>query len=274
MRILVIDDHTDTESALAGSLRDTDHVVVGARDPAVLPDLLAHEPPFDVATVDMGFPRSLMTGIGALRIMTDRAPDTRLIIRSAEEEENRLLLLVAAFSLFDPFAMGSKDESPERTMELLLAARDGRSIASGADRYRLEEAMHSTLDALIRNKTDLVLWRMLARFDKRADIASASFVAPRTVDHFIEDMYPVVDQLQLRFGVAAQVSSPGGDHPRHAGLIRLTVFARTHQMFFNDPDLEPLLTERWQGRRKKLSDSSAAVRRTRPRTIRRPRPPA
>lgn len=111
MRILVIDDDTDAELAVAAVLRDTGHAVVGARDPGALPGLLAEEAHFDVAMVDMVFRDCAMTGLGALRILQDRSPGTKLIVRSGDEE-NRLLYLIAAFSFFGPLAMQSKGENP------------------------------------------------------------------------------------------------------------------------------------------------------------------
>ena len=77
-----------------------------------------------------------------------------------------------------------------------------------------------------------------------------------TVDHFIADMYPVADKLQARFADSFAVIAGGQEHAHDTPLIRLAHFARLHKDFFRDPDLDPLLAERWAGRRRTLSVAS------------------
>jgi len=227
--------------------------------------MLAEEDPFDLAMVDMLFRGCPMSGLGAMRILRDSSPGTKVIVRSADEE-NRLLHLLAAFSFFEPLAFESKSEGPERIRDLVLAAQECKAVTSSASLYRLEGGLPDPVNRLIRNKTDLTLWQMLARFDKRDDIARASFVSSRTVDNFIGDKHPVVDELMDSFGDAAVRIHVGHELDRHTPLIRLTSFARTHPSFFRDPTLEDLLGERWAARRKKLSDSSAGLRQVRPKS--------
>ena len=77
-------------------------------------------------------------------------------------------------------------------------------------------------------------------------------------------MYPVADKLQARFADSFAVIAGGQEHAHNTPLIRLAHFARLHKDFFRDPDLDPLLAERWAGRRRTLSVASAEVRRVRP----------
>jgi hypothetical protein len=119
------------------------------------------------------------------------------------------------------------------------------------------------LDELLRNKTDLAIWRELTRFDKRRDVARAAFVSPAAVDHFIADIHPVAEKLRGMFGDSGAQPTADHEHAHNTPLIRLTSFARLHKDFFRDPDLAELLEERWAGRRRTLSESSAGVRQAR-----------
>ncbi len=265
MRILVIDDYVESELAIAYVLRDTDHVVTGARDPIQLREVIADEEPFDLALVDMIFADCPQTGLGALRTLREISPVTVCVVRCADNEENRLLHLLAAFSFFTPLALMPRSENPAAIKPLLDALQRGEAVASSADKYRHYGPPPAPLDMLLRNETDLKIWQELAWFDKRPDIARASFVSQSAVDHFMKAMHPVVDGLQTRFRDAFPVSTSGAghEHAHNTPLIRLAHFARMHQGFFRDPDLEALLEERWGTKSKKLSDSSVGVRKAR-----------
>lgn len=273
MRILVIDDYVEAEMAIAHALQGTGHAVAGARDPRELPNLLASADPFDLAMVDMIFVGCPMTGLGALRILAELSPGTTSVVRSSDDEENRQLHLLAAFSFFSPLALAPRRDGPELVRPLLDAVEQGVPIASGADRYRHQGPPPDPLDELLRNKTDLTIWRELTRFDKRTDIARAAFVSASTVDHFIADMFAVVQRLEARFSGAAVPVASSRQTVHNTPLIRLAHFARLHRDFFRDPDLEALLASRWAGRRRTLSQSSAIVRRARPLGRRRPSAP-
>ncbi|MGH3203954.1 MAG: hypothetical protein ACRDOA_03015 [Streptosporangiaceae bacterium] len=265
MRILVIDDYVESELAIAYVLRDTDHVVAGARDPVQLPNVIADEEPFDLALVDMIFADCPQTGLGALRALRELSPDTECVVRCADDEENRLLHLLAAFSFFTPLALMPRSENPAAIKPLLDALQRGEAVASSADQYRHYGPPPAPLDMLLRNETDLRIWQELTWFDKRPDIARASFVSSSAVDHFIGAMYPVVEGLQTRFRDAFPVSTTGAaqEHAHNTPLIRLAHFARVHQGFFRDPDLVALLEGRWGNKTKTLSAASAGVRKAR-----------
>src|ERR1700733_3892887 len=106
MRILVIDDYLNVEMALRGILDE--HTVSGVRDPLALPRMLAHEAPFDQAIVDLRYAQSAATGLTALATLRELSPGTKTIISTTDEEENRLLYLLAAFQFFDPKALLAK----------------------------------------------------------------------------------------------------------------------------------------------------------------------
>jgi CheY-like chemotaxis protein len=271
VRILVIDDYVEAELAIAHVLQGTGHVVAGARDPRVLSRLLASAEPFDLALVDMIFVDCPVTGLGALRTLGELSPATKSVVRCSDDEENRQLHLLAAFTFFTPLALAPRREGPEAMGPLLDVVERGVTVASGADRYRHHGPPPAPLDELLRNKTDLTIWQELTRFDKRTDIARASYVSASAVDHFIGDMYPVVERLQARFADSFAGSfadsfagAAGGQHAHNAPLIRLAHFARLHKDFFRDPDLGTLLAERWKSQPRKLSVVSTDIRKVRP----------
>ena len=117
------------------------------------------------------------------------------------------------------------------------------------------------LDELIRNGTDLMLWRALVRFDKRGEVARASHVDERTVDRFIAAKSQVVDKIQAEFpedasagraGAVAWDDEPGGRR-RHPNLVRLARFAQTHSHFFGDEAIDELFAARWQSAAARVS---------------------
>jgi CheY-like chemotaxis protein len=269
MRILVIDDYVEAELAIAHVLQGTAHVVAGVRDPRQLPRVLGGAERFDLALVDMIFVDCPMTGLGALRILAERSPGTRSVVRCSDDEDNRQLHLLAAFTFFAPLALAPRRDGPDAIESLLDAIERGGPVPSGADRYRHQGPPPAPLDELLRNETDLAVWRELTRFDNRTDIARAAYVSASTVDHFKTAMYPVVEKLQARFGHSAAGAEGGREHAHNAPLIRLAHFARLHKDFFRDPDVEPLLARRWADRPRELSEASKGVREARPKGRRR-----
>src|SRR5262249_48925997 len=98
------------------------HTVVGVRDPAALPRMLAYEEPFEAAIVDLRYVQSAATGLTALATLRELSPGTKTIISTTDEEENRLLYLLAAFQFFEPRAAAAQ------------AARRARAPARGRGR--------------------------------------------------------------------------------------------------------------------------------------------
>lgn len=263
MRILVIDDQVIVEIALRRILEG--HTVTGVRDPAALPGVLAHEKPFDEAIVDLRFPRSASTGLTALAKLRDLAPGTSTIITTTDEEENRLLYLLAAFQFFKPKALLAKsaDGFDFVTRAVIEAIGRGEPAPNAeANPFRNAVAMRPPLlDQLVRNQTELGIWQELTRFDKRQEIANAAHVHPRTLDAFTAAKCAVIEIVNARFPRLDRTPGPraageptaahgtgGSAAARGVNLIQVIHFARTHVQFFADQEVAGLFGAHWRSR--------------------------
>ena len=257
MRILVIDDYLNVEMALRGILDG--HTVAGVRDPAALPRMLAYEEPFDQAIVDLRYVQSAATGLTALATLRQLSPGTKTIISTTDEEENRLLYLLAAFQFFEPKALLAKRADAFVTRAVVEAVgRGDPSPSPDADPFRRAAATRPPLlDQLVHSRTELGIWQELARFDKRLQIASAAHVHPRTLDAFTAAKGAAIDVVAAHFprpvrgtelsaDADAAVSGPAAAHG--ANLIRVIHFARTHEQFFADAEVAGLLEASWRSR--------------------------
>ncbi len=252
MRILVIDDYLNVEMALRGILDG--HTVTGVRDPVALPRMLAYEEPFDQAIVDLRYVQSAATGLTALATLRQLSPGTKTIISTTDEEENRLLYLLAAFQFFDPKALLAKRADAFVTRAVVEAiGRGDPSPSPDADPFRRAAAMRPPLlDQLVHNRTELGIWQELARFDKRLQIANAAHVHPRTLDAFTAAKGAAIDVVAAHFARPVrgpeQAGAAAGPAAHGANLIRVIHFARTHEQFFADQEVAGLLEASWRAR--------------------------
>ena len=280
MHILVVDDFVLVELALAQVIQDTSHTLTGVRDPRSLPEVLSQGTRFDLALVDINFGPGVPTGLTAMRILRDLSPETMIVIESTDEERNRLLFLLASFSFFEPLALMSK-AAPAQAMRALIDAVDRSELTgpgfagpdgvqvrggTGAAESPVERLIRNSgvLDELIRNRTDLLLWRALVRFDKRGEVARAAHVDERTVDRFTAGKSQVVDKIEAEFPEGAltlEAPPPADDDPdrhrHHPNLVRLARFAQTHSHFFDDEAIDELFADRWRSPRPRPRRSSA-----------------
>ena len=211
MRILVIDDYLNVEMALRGILDG--HTVAGVRDPAALPRMLAYEEPFEAAIVDLRYVQSAATGLTALATLRELSPGTKTIISTTDEEENRLLYLLAAFQFFEPGALLAKRADAFVTRAVVEAVgRGDPSPSPDADPFRRAAATRPPLlDQLVHNRTELGIWQELARFDKRLQIASAAHVHPRTLDAFTAAKGAAIDVVAAHFPRPGRATEPVTD---------------------------------------------------------------
>jgi hypothetical protein len=127
MKIIVVDDHIAAQEtvtvAVASDPATKHHAVTGVRTPDELhrlDDLRS----LGLAFVDLDFRRqSRKTGLFALRLL-DRA-EVPAVIYAADDEDNRVLFLLAAFRFYRPWALVSKRASGEEIRKLVATIESG-----------------------------------------------------------------------------------------------------------------------------------------------------
>jgi DNA-binding NarL/FixJ family response regulator len=261
MRILVVDDQVLVVMGLRGVLKE--HTVSDARDPGLVPRALADKGPFDQAIVDLRFSQSASTGLNALATLREKSPATKTIVTTTDDEENRLLYLLAAFQFYQPEALLPKRTGDRGTRAIVDAVGRGETAPNAdADPYRAAARLRPPLlDQVVHSQTELSIWRELARFDKRGQIANAAHVSVGRLDEFTAAKTRVIDDVIARFpwldrapqtlGAAGgpAASYPSGVATAHgANLVEVIHFARTHVQFFADQEVARLLGQHWRSR--------------------------
>src|SRR5438067_3650075 len=137
-RILLVDDHPLTRSALAGLLRQHGFDVVGeaADGEEAISSAETLQP--DLILLDLSMPG--LDGLSALPRLREAAPDCEVVVLTASGTEENLLGAIrggAAGYLL-------KSEPPERIVEFLRGVASGEAALSGAVARRLLETVRST----------------------------------------------------------------------------------------------------------------------------------
>jgi hypothetical protein len=254
MKIIVIDDHIAAQEtvtvALASDPTTKHHVVTGVRTPDEL-HRIDGLGTFGLAFVDLDFRRqSRKTGLFALRLL-DRA-DVPAVIYAADDEDNRVLFLLAAFRFYRPLALVSKRASGAEIRKLVATIATGaRPESSAMRRYQPSHRGIPILDRLIVRAGDIPIWRALAAQSDRNAIAEVTSVSRSKVDSFLSEHFDVVaeiaDELLSR--------APLEPLPEMRALARTTnvyahrlaplhSFAVEHHRFFQDAELMELIKER------------------------------
>jgi CheY-like chemotaxis protein len=254
MRIVVVDDMVAFGQTVARALEDERHEVMSVLTPAALATLLPDEK-FDLALVDLDFGyESAESGLTALRHLEEHG--IRSVVYSSENEDNRVLFLLAAFQFFQPVALLPKRASDAEIRSLVEVL--GRGLVPLSDpsaRYRVRPNQPSPLDRLIGNRDELTMWTNLARYPVRADLARASSVSQRTLDKFLARRYEAMREIQASLlGVPDDPDDDGPDGAARKSklLIRMHAFAVLHVRFFHDHEVRRLVEIRdGAGRRKR-----------------------
>jgi len=137
-RILLVDDHPLTRSALGQLLGQNGFTVVGeaADGDAAIEQARALTP--DLILLDLSMPG--MSGLQALPQLREAAPDAEVVVLTASGTEDNLLGAIrggAAGYLL-------KSEPPERIVEFLRSVARGEAALSGAVARRLLETVRET----------------------------------------------------------------------------------------------------------------------------------
>src|ERR671930_1835476 len=132
-RILLVDDHPLTRSALAALLQQHGFEVVGeAEDGQQAIERAARLRP-DLILLDLSMPG--LDGLSALPQLREAAPDCEVVVLTASGTEENLLGAIRAGAA----GYLSKSEPPERIVDYLRGAAHGEAALSGAVARRLLE---------------------------------------------------------------------------------------------------------------------------------------
>src|SRR5215213_10926180 len=137
-RILLVDDHPLTRSALAGLLRQHGFDVVGEAEDGEAAIERAGELAPDLILLDLSMPG--LDGLSALPRLREAAPACEVVVLTASGTEENLLGAIrggAAGYLL-------KSEPPERLIEFLRAVAQGEAALSGTVARRLLETVRET----------------------------------------------------------------------------------------------------------------------------------
>jgi DNA-binding NarL/FixJ family response regulator len=132
-RILLVDDHPLTRSALSGLLQQHGFEVAGeAADGETAVERAAELQP-DLILLDLSMPG--LDGLSALPRLREAAPDCEVVVLTASGEETNLLAAIRAGAA----GYLLKSEPPARIVDFLRGAANGEAALSGTVARRLLE---------------------------------------------------------------------------------------------------------------------------------------
>ncbi len=132
-RILLVDDHPLTRSALSGLLQQHGFDVVGEASDGAEAIAAAGRLHPDLVLLDLSMPG--IDGLTALPRLRDAAPDCEVVVLTASGTEENLLRAIRAGAA----GYLLKSEPPARIVEFLRGAANGEAALSGAIARRLLE---------------------------------------------------------------------------------------------------------------------------------------
>ncbi|TMK61119.1 MAG: response regulator transcription factor [Actinobacteria bacterium] len=132
-RILLVDDHPLTRSALSGLLQQHGFEVVGEAADGESAVTRASELQPDLILLDLSMPG--LDGLSALPRLREAAPTCEVVVLTASGEEKNLLAAIRAGAA----GYLLKSEPPARIVEFLRGAANGEAALSGAVARRLLE---------------------------------------------------------------------------------------------------------------------------------------
>ena len=132
-RILLVDDHPLTRSALAGLLQQHGFEIAGEASDGEEAIARAGELQPDLVLLDLSMPG--LDGLSALPRLREAAPSCEVVVLTASGEEENLLGAIRAGAA----GYLLKSEPPARIVEFLRGAAQGEAALSGAVARRLLE---------------------------------------------------------------------------------------------------------------------------------------
>jgi DNA-binding NarL/FixJ family response regulator len=190
-RILIVDDHPLTRSALAALLRQHDFDVVGEAADGEQAIERATELNPDLILLDLSMPG--MNGLEALPKLRAAAPESEVVVLTASGTEDNLLGAIrggAAGYLL-------KSEPPERIVEFLRGVAQGEAALSGTIARRLLDTVRETggrqtgIPDSIANELSAREVEVLLLLDERLEtdeIAKRLFISEHTVRSHVKSV--------------------------------------------------------------------------------------
>lgn|SRR5690625_3008986 len=174
MKILLVDDHPVVRAGLRTVLETAGFDVVGeAATGAKALDLAAHTQP-DVVLCDLRLGED-MTGIDITRALTKTPAGPAVVVLTTYDRDSDLL------GAIDAGALGYvlKDDPPERILEAIQAAAEGKMHLSPEHSARVMTQMRSTRSRLTPREEEVLT--LVATGATNSDIADTLFVSESTV---------------------------------------------------------------------------------------------
>jgi DNA-binding NarL/FixJ family response regulator len=184
VKCLLVDDHALVRDALA-LLIALHHPHVDLRQAGRLREalaLLAGEPNVDLVLLDLALPDS--DGIATLAAMREAAPDTRIVVLSADEREETVLAAI------DAGAAGFIPKSTESGVlrQALATVLDGRVYVPSTESAG-QQRTSAGVDDLGLTPRQIDVLRMLVDGGSNKRIARALDLAPSTVKTHLEAIF-------------------------------------------------------------------------------------
>ena len=190
-RILLVDDHPLTRSALSGLLMQHGFDVVGEAEDGAEAAVRAEELQPDLILLDLSMPG--VDGLTALPRLRDAAPSCEVVVLTASGTEENLLGAIrggAAGYLL-------KSEPPERIVGFLRGVANGEAALSGAVARRLLEQVRSSGGrgsgvpdsiAAVLSARELEVLLLLDEHLATDEIAKRLFISEHTVRSHVKNL--------------------------------------------------------------------------------------
>jgi DNA-binding NarL/FixJ family response regulator len=190
-RILLVDDHPLTRSALSGLLAQHGFDVVGEAEDGSAAVQRALELAPDLVLLDLSMPG--VDGLTALPRLREAAPHCEVVVLTASETEEKLLGAIRAGAA----GYLLKSEPPERIVEFLRGVAGGEAALSGAVARRLLEQVRTNGGrgsgvpdsiAAVLSARELEVLLLLDEHLATDEIAKRLFISEHTVRSHVKSL--------------------------------------------------------------------------------------